>query len=85
MTSGEVVIQSMWSPAVTAVRARGIPCYYTPLQEGYRLGRLGLMAHLSGLKLDAGEYLNWYQSGWQEGSLPSRATTALCPKPSSNS
>ena len=24
MTSGEVVIQSMWSPAVTAVRARGI-------------------------------------------------------------
>ena len=27
MTSGEVVIQSMWSPAVTSVRARGIPCY----------------------------------------------------------
>ena len=26
MASGEVVIQSMWSPAVTAVRSRGIPC-----------------------------------------------------------
>ena len=26
MASGEVVIQSMWSPAVTAVRARDIPC-----------------------------------------------------------
>ncbi len=36
MASGEVVIQSMWSPAVTAVRARNIPCYYTPLKEGYR-------------------------------------------------
>jgi putative spermidine/putrescine transport system substrate-binding protein len=36
MASGEVVIQSMWSPAVTAVRAKGIPCYYTPLKEGYR-------------------------------------------------
>ena len=36
MASGEVVIQSMWSPAVTAVRSRGIPCYYAPLKEGYR-------------------------------------------------
>ena len=55
MASGEVVIQSMWSPAVTAVRSRGIDCYYVPL-EG-RLSRLvvGLapMAHFSGLKLDA--------------------------------
>ena len=36
MTSGEVVIQSMWSPAVTAVRAAGVPCIYQPLAEGYR-------------------------------------------------
>ena len=36
MASGEVVIQSMWSPAVTAVRSRGIDCYYVPLKEGYR-------------------------------------------------
>ena len=36
MASGEVVIQSMWSPAVTAVRSRGIDCYYAPLKEGYR-------------------------------------------------
>ena len=26
MASGEVVIQSMWSPAVTAVRSKGVPC-----------------------------------------------------------
>jgi putative spermidine/putrescine transport system substrate-binding protein len=72
MASGEVVIQSMWSPAVTAVRARGIPCHYVPLQEGYRAWAvgLGLMGHLTGLKLDAAyEYLNWYQSGWQGGFI----------------
>ncbi len=40
MASGEVVIQSMWSPAVTAVKTRGIPCVYQPLKEG--LPRLGL-------------------------------------------
>jgi putative spermidine/putrescine transport system substrate-binding protein len=72
MASGEVVIQSMWSPAVTAVRARGIDCYYVPLSEGYRGWFVGLtpMAHLSGLKLDcAMEYLNWYNSGWQGGFI----------------
>jgi len=36
MASGEVVIQSMWSPAITAVRSKGIPCVYQPLKEGYR-------------------------------------------------
>ena len=67
MASGEVVIQSMWSPAVTAVRARGIACTYQPLEEGYRAwgGGLGLARSLSGLELDAAyEYINWYLSGW---------------------
>ena len=36
MASGETVIQSMWSPAVTAVRSKGIPCIFQPLKEGYR-------------------------------------------------
>ncbi len=68
MASGEVVIQSMWSPAVTEVRTRGIPCEFVPLKEGYRGWGVTLvpMKHLSGLKLDAAmEYLNWYNSGWQ--------------------
>jgi putative spermidine/putrescine transport system substrate-binding protein len=72
MASGEVVVQSMWSPAVTAVRARGIPCYYAPLKEGYRGWYTGLtpMAHLSGLKHDAAmEYINWFNSGWQGGFI----------------
>ena len=67
MASGEVVIQSMWSPAVAAVRSKGIACTYQPLAEGYRAwaGGLGLARHLTGLELDtAYEYLNWYLSGW---------------------
>ncbi|MEO0673288.1 MAG: extracellular solute-binding protein, partial [Pseudomonadota bacterium] len=67
MSSGEVVIQSMWSPAITAVRSKGIPCVYQPLKEGYRSwgGGLGLSRGLSGIELDAAyEYINWYLSGW---------------------
>jgi putative spermidine/putrescine transport system substrate-binding protein len=50
MASGEVVIQSMWSPAVAAVRSKGIACTFQPLKEGYRAwgGGLGLASHLKG-------------------------------------
>src|SRR3990167_6759307 len=41
MASGEVVIQSMWSPAVTAVRTKGIACNFQPLKEGYRAWAAG--------------------------------------------
>jgi putative spermidine/putrescine transport system substrate-binding protein len=74
MASGEVVIQSMWSPAVAAVRARGIPCTFQPLKEGYRGWgyTLGVMKHVDGLKLDCfNEYMNWYTSGF-EGSFIAR-------------
>jgi len=67
MASGEVVIQSMWSPAVSAVRGKGIPCTYQPLKEGYRAwgGGLSLARHLQGAQLDAAyDYINWYLSGW---------------------
>jgi len=67
MSSGEVIIQSMWSPAVAAVRSKGIACTYQPLAEGYRSwgGGLGLARHLKGIELDAAyEYINWYLSGW---------------------
>jgi putative spermidine/putrescine transport system substrate-binding protein len=72
MAAGEVVIQSMWSPAVTAVQMQGIPCVYQPLEEGYRGwgNGLALMSHLDGVKLDAAyEYLNWYLSGWVGGFI----------------
>ena len=74
MASGEVVIQSMWSPAVAAVRSRGIPCTFQPLKEGYRGWgyTLGVMKHVDGLKLDCfHEYMNWYTSGF-EGSFIAR-------------
>ncbi|MFT3800107.1 MAG: extracellular solute-binding protein [Burkholderiaceae bacterium] len=74
MASGEVFIQSMWSPAVTAVLEKNIPCVYAPVaikpngKEGYRgwCNGMGLLKHLSGKKLEAAyEYLNWYYAGWQ--------------------
>ena len=82
MASGEVVIQSMWSPAVTAVRSRGISCYYVPLKEGYRgwTVMLSPMAHLTGLKLDcAYQYINWYLSGWQGGFIAKQGYYSAVP------
>lgn len=83
MSSGEVVIQSMWSPAVTAVKAQGVKCVYQPLKEGYRGwgNGLALMSHLSGLKLDAAyEYLNWYNSGWVGGFIAKQGYYSADPK-----
>ena len=87
MSSGEVVIQSMWSPAVTAVRAKGIPCVFQPLKEGYRSwgGGIGLSAGLSGLALDAAyEYINWYLSGWVGGFLMRQGYYSAVPETSKN-
>ncbi|MBO0663918.1 extracellular solute-binding protein [Jiella sp. MQZ9-1] len=67
MASGEVVIQSMWSPAVTAVRTQGIPCTYQPLKEGYRgwASGFGLPVSIDGREKDAAyEFVNWFLSGW---------------------
>ena len=67
MASGETVIQSMWSPAVTKVRQQGIPCVYQPLEEGYRAwaAGLGIPTHVDGRLLDACyEFVNWFLSGW---------------------
>ena len=85
MASGEVVIQSMWSPAITAVRAQGVPCVYQPLKEGYRSwgGGIGLSAGLSGLALDAAyEYINWYLSGWVGGFLMRQGYYSAVPETS---
>ena len=82
MASGEVVIQSMWSPAVTAVRSRGIDCYFAPLKEGYRGWFVGLvpMAHLKGIKLDcAYEYMNWFNAGWQGGFIAKQGYYSAVP------
>lgn len=85
MASGEVVIQSMWSPAVTAVKTRGVPCVFQPLKEGYRAwgGGLGLSKNLSGPTLDAAyEYINWYLSGWVGGFLMRQGYYSAVPETS---
>jgi putative spermidine/putrescine transport system substrate-binding protein len=67
MASGEVVIQSMWSPAVTKVRTMGVACTFQPLKEGYRswASGFGFPRSLQGKKLDAAyEFVNWFQDGW---------------------
>jgi len=87
MASGEVVIQSMWSPAITAVKSRGIPCVYQPLKEGYRSwgGGMGLAASLSGIEKEAAyEYINWYLSGWAGGFLMRQGYYSAVPETSKN-
>ena len=67
MASGETVIQSMWSPAVTAVRSKGIPCVFQPLKEGYRSWASGfcMSKGVTGKKAEwAYEFVNWFLSGW---------------------
>ena len=72
MASGEVVIQSMWSPAITAVRSKGVDCVYQPLEEGYRAWAAGfaLPSTIKGEKADlAYEFINWFLSGWAGAHL----------------
>ena len=67
MSSGETVIQSMWSPAVTKVRSMGIACTFQPLKEGYRSWASGFCVSkaTAGPKLDlAYEFVNWFLSGF---------------------
>ncbi len=67
MVSGEVVLQSLWSPAVTAIKAEGVPCVYASPKEGMRgwHGGCAISARTTGKKLDAAyEYINWWLSGW---------------------
>ena len=67
MVSGEVALESMWSPAVTAIKAEGVPCVYAFPKEGMRgwHGGLAISAKTSGAQLDAAyEYINWWLDGW---------------------
>lgn len=87
MASGEVVIQSMWSPAITAVKSKGVPCIYQPLEEGYRSwgGGIGLSAALTGIERDAAyEYINWYLDGWVGGFLMRQGYYSAVPETSKN-
>jgi putative spermidine/putrescine transport system substrate-binding protein len=67
MASKEVVIESMWSPAVALLVAQGVNCRYAAPKEGFRgwCSAQGIPKHVTGEKLQAAyDYLNWMQDGW---------------------
>ncbi|MGZ0018365.1 ABC transporter substrate-binding protein [Nitrosomonas sp. wSCUT-2] len=67
MANGEVVIASMFSPAVSALNGRGIPCIYAAPKEGYRAwhGVMCLSSETQGEREEAAyAFMNWWLSGW---------------------
>jgi putative spermidine/putrescine transport system substrate-binding protein len=68
MQSGEVVIESMWSPAVALLQSSGHPTRYAAPPGGFRgwAGGMGIMNHVAEdpAKLQAAlDYINWWHSG----------------------
>ena len=67
MASKRVDIQSMFSPAVSALNGQGVPVRYAAPKEGYR-GWHGVMCLSSStegkIKDAAYDYMNWWLSGW---------------------
>ena len=67
MSSGRVVIESMFSPAVSALNGKNIPVTYAAPKEGYRgwHGVMCLSSMTHGRVKDAAyDYMNWWLSGW---------------------
>lgn len=67
MASKEVVIESMWSPAVALLIAQGVNCRYAFPKEGMRgwCSAQGVPKHVTGDKLQAVyDYLNWMYEGY---------------------
>lgn len=67
MTSERVVIESMFSPAISALNGQNVPVTFAAPKEGYRgwHGVMCLSAATQGRTKDvAYEYMNWWLSGW---------------------
>lgn len=67
MQSNRVVIESMFSPAVSALNGQNIPVRYAAPKEGYRgwHGVMCLSSTTHGRVKDAAyDYMNWWLSGW---------------------
>jgi putative spermidine/putrescine transport system substrate-binding protein len=74
MASKEVVVESMWSPAVAILVAQGINVKYAAPRTGFRgwCSANGIAAHVASdpAKLQACyDYLNWMYSGWLGASI----------------
>jgi putative spermidine/putrescine transport system substrate-binding protein len=67
MTSGRVVIESMFSPGVSSANGKGTPVTYAAPKEGYRAwhGVMCMSRECKGAAHDAAyDYMNWWLSGW---------------------
>ena len=67
MTNKRVVIESMFSPAVSSANGKGTPVTYAAPKEGYRAwhGVMCLSSQCNGAVKDAAyDYMNWWLSGW---------------------
>lgn len=67
MSSKQVVIESMWSPAVALLVAQGVPVRYAFPKEGMRgwCSAQGIPKHVKGDKLQAAyQYMNWMYEGF---------------------
>ena len=65
MQTGAVVVESMWSPAVTLLQEAQFPVRYAAPKEGFRGwgGGNAILTHVTGDKLDAAyDYLNWWNT-----------------------
>jgi putative spermidine/putrescine transport system substrate-binding protein len=76
MAGGEVVIESMWSPAQTVLLEAGKKVGFAAPKEGMRgwCGCTVIYKHVSGPTLDAAyKYLNWWLSGWPGANMARQA------------
>ncbi|MGK0441316.1 MAG: putative spermidine/putrescine transport system substrate-binding protein [Pseudohongiellaceae bacterium] len=67
MASDRVVIESMFSPAVSALNGKNVPVTYAAPKEGYRgwHGVMCLSSASEGKQKDAAyDYMNWWLLGW---------------------
>jgi putative spermidine/putrescine transport system substrate-binding protein len=65
MQTGAVVVESMWSPAVTLLQEAQFPVRYAAPKEGFRGwgGGNAILTHVTGDKLAAAfDYLNWWNT-----------------------
>ncbi|GAB5379185.1 MAG: extracellular solute-binding protein [Aliiglaciecola sp.] len=67
MRTNRVHIESMFSPAVSALNGQNVPVTFAAPKEGYRgwHGVMCLSSETQGSKKDAAyDYMNWWLSGW---------------------
>lgn len=86
MRTGRVVIESMFSPAVSALNGQDIPVRFAAPKEGYRgwHGVMCLSSASQGRNKDAAyDYMNWWLSGWPGAFIAKQGYYISNPKRSS--